>query len=83
MQVNVNEASPSPSQQHQGKEHGRELRKLFVGPPGCGKGTQAAHLQDTYKCHHLSTGDMLREAVNNGTESGIEAKMMFTRSISA
>ena len=47
---------------------------LIMGPPGAGKGTQAGHLVDTYNLTHVATGDLLREAVAQGTELGLEAK---------
>ena len=45
-----------------------QQRTIFVGPPGSGKGTQAPIIKDEYCLCHLSTGDMLREAVAAGTE---------------
>src|SRR5688500_8450015 len=49
------------------------MRMILVGPPGAGKGTQAARLVDTYRITHISSGDMLRGAVMEGTKLGQEA----------
>lgn len=47
---------------------------LLMGPPGAGKGTQAAKLVENFKIPHISTGDMFRAAVKEGTELGKQAK---------
>ncbi len=43
---------------------------LIMGPPGAGKGTQAAIIKEKFDIPHISTGDMFREAISNGTELG-------------
>jgi adenylate kinase len=52
---------------------------IFLGPPGAGKGTQAKELAKVYRVPHLSTGDMLREHVNQGSPLGLEAKPIMAR----
>ena len=50
------------------------MRLMFVGPPGAGKGTQAVRIAAKYGIPHISTGDMLREEMKNGTLLGKQAK---------
>ncbi|NEO83213.1 MAG: adenylate kinase [Spirulina sp. SIO3F2] len=49
-------------------------RLIFFGPPGAGKGTQAQRLAESAQIPHISTGDILREAVAQGTELGQQAQ---------
>lgn len=50
------------------------MRVILIGPPGAGKGTQAAAIKEKYSVAHISTGDILRENVKAGTELGLTAK---------
>ena len=55
------------------------MRLILLGPPGAGKGTQAAVLSKRYNIPHISTGDMLREAVNAGSELNARAKAFMDK----
>ncbi len=47
---------------------------ILLGAPGAGKGTQASRISDAYKLPHISTGDIFRENIKNGTPIGLQAK---------
>ncbi|PZV26394.1 MAG: adenylate kinase [Snowella sp.] len=50
------------------------MRLIFLGPPGAGKGTQASTLAEQWKIPHISTGDILRQAITGKTSFGIQAQ---------
>lgn len=50
------------------------MNLILLGPPGAGKGTQAALIVEKYGIPHISTGDIFRENIKNGTELGRKAK---------
>jgi len=55
------------------------MRLILVGPPGAGKGTQAVQLAAHYKIPHISTGDIFRANLKNGTDLGKQAQGFMDR----
>jgi adenylate kinase len=55
------------------------MRLILVGPPGAGKGTQAVHLAAHYRIPHISTGDIFRANLKNGTQLGKQAQSYMDR----
>eukprot|EP01084_Bolivina_argentea_P249631 417986_1 len=58
---------------------GKDRCVILIGAPGAGKGTQAPRLENKFGIPHLSTGDMLREAVTNKTEYGKKAEILMNK----
>ena len=50
------------------------MRVVLLGPPGAGKGTQAQKLSEKLGIPHISTGDLFRKNISEGTPLGVEAK---------
>ncbi|GMH66970.1 hypothetical protein TL16_g04557 [Triparma laevis f. inornata] len=67
-------SSPTPNLRSSTSLRSKPLKLIITGAPASGKGTQCENLKVKYDLKHLSTGDMLREAVANGTPTGIKAK---------
>lgn len=57
----------------------KPINMVLLGAPGAGKGTQAAILTENLGLLHVSTGDMLRSAIKEGTETGIKAREYMTQ----
>ena len=57
----------------------KNIHIILLGPPGCGKGTQAQKLKREFGFVQLSTGDMLRAAISKGTEIGMQAKSIIDK----
>ena len=55
------------------------LNIVLFGPPGAGKGTQAARLIEKYGFHHISTGEVIREEIRQGSPLGLSVKGLSTR----
>ena len=55
------------------------MRLLLIGAPGAGKGTQATRIADHFHVAHISSGDLLREHVANGTSIGQKAQEYMAR----
>ena len=55
------------------------MNLILLGPPGAGKGTQAAKITEKYDIPQISTGDIFREHINSGTELGQEAQAYMNR----
>ena len=57
------------------------MKIILLGPPGAGKGTQSEVICENYHIPHISTGNMLREAIKEGTELGKQAKELMDKGI--
>lgn len=57
----------------------KPVRALIMGPPGSGKGTVSERIVSTFKVTHLSSGDVLRSQIKEGTEVGLKAKAIVEK----
>lgn len=57
------------------------MRLVILGPPGAGKGTQADFIVENFKTPHISTGDIFRENIKNGTDLGKKAKSYMDKGL--
>lgn len=57
------------------------MRLILLGPPGAGKGTQASGIVKKYNIPHISTGDIFRKNISEGTELGIKAKEFMDKGL--
>ena len=55
------------------------MKIIFLGAPGAGKGTQAQMICEKYGIPQISTGDIIREALSNGSEVGEKAKSFINK----
>lgn len=55
------------------------MRLILLGPPGAGKGTQAEFIVDQFKIPHISTGDIFRKNIKEGTDLGVRAKTFMDK----
>lgn len=60
-------------------ERGNNMKLIILGAPGSGKGTTATVLREKYSLAHISTGDIFRSNIKNGTPLGVEAKSYIDR----
>lgn len=58
-----------------------DLRIILLGPPGAGKGTQAANIVEAYKIPHISTGDIFRKNLKENTPLGLKAKEFMDKGL--
>ena len=57
------------------------MKVIMLGAPGAGKGTQAKQIADKYSIPHISTGDIFRANIKNGTELGKKAKTFMDQGL--
>jgi len=57
------------------------MRIVLLGGPGAGKGTQAQNLSAKFSLAHIATGDILRQAIKDGTEMGVKAKSFMDKGL--
>lgn len=68
-----------PARESEADGRGRVMRLVFLGKPGSGKGTQSKFIVDDFGVPAISTGDLIRAAIKEGTELGLEFKSYTSR----
>ncbi|MCP4198033.1 MAG: nucleoside monophosphate kinase, partial [Proteobacteria bacterium] len=59
--------------------HNKKIKIILIGPPGSGKGTQSLQLKNSYAVSHVSSGDVLRNEVEKGSDFGKKVKSYMER----
>lgn len=79
MGLNFSGTAPGPSRKNPFFRERKAMIVVLLGPPGAGKGTQGERIAERLGIPRIATGDVLRDAIRNGTEQGLAAKAYMNR----